>query len=243
MKGVDKENIDLDHEIFTEAVEYYNEHSNKSTAREMQSVASLFIDLLNKHGYLPVFALSPPAEIFIRYADERKRIVSPGRVNRELLLFKKMHDYWVSRKYCLPLEFDLTTFYVKDKKNHVEFSEHFFEQLIEKYPHTFLDEKLISVKPPATKGYIPDSLLLDESGNYVVVEIQKERLDRIHAYKILEYRDKLEVKMSGKTIRMMEVIIGNSVPADRDVYLKKYGVELKVLPLKEIEQKILMLLE
>jgi hypothetical protein len=235
-------NTDLDHVIFSEAIQYYKENSDTTTAKEMEYVANLFVALLAKHGLDPVSALSPAANIFIYYADERSKIVSPFRVNRELLLFKKMHNYWVSRDYCDPLQFDLSRFYVKEKKNNVGFSEHFFEQLIENYPEIFLGEKLTYMKPPPTKGYIPDSLFVDENGDYVVVEIQKERLDRVHAYKILEYRDKLELELNGHKIRMMEVIIGTSIPADRDIYLTKYGVELKILPLKEIEDKILAIL-
>jgi hypothetical protein len=242
-RGLKDINIDLHRDLFPEAINFYKVNSDKTTAKEIEYVANLFVNVMERHHLLPFFALSPPPEIFICYTDERSKIVSATRVNRELLLFRKMHDYWVSRNYCDPLPYDLTRFYLKDRKEHVAFSEHFFEKIIEMYPSIFLGEILTNVKPPSTSGYIPDSLFIDENENYVVVEIQRERLDRIHAYKILEYRDKLEAKMKDYKIRMMEVIIGSSVPADRDTYLTKYGVELKVLPLKEIEGKILNILK
>lgn len=47
------------------------------------------------------------------------------------------------------------------------------------------------MQQPRIGGFIPDILLLDSSGAKIIVEVQKNALDRNHLYKCLEYRDNL----------------------------------------------------
>lgn len=191
--------------------------------------------------------LNPSPNLLIEFVNQRKKLVTAKYLNRELLCYKRIHDYWVFQGLSIPNDFEFSQFYIKDKEQKVQFSEKFYELLIEKFPKEFLNEELKTLKKtPVLEGLIPDSIFIEDDGTYVVVEIQKELLDRQHAYKILEYRDKLEIKLKKASItakiRMIAVVIGEQCSPERRIYLNKYGISLKFIPIKKIEEIILKLL-
>lgn len=190
--------------------------------------------------------INPTPNLVSNYIQFRERLISPKRINKELFTYKRLHDYWASQGYSIPLNFEMHKFYVKDPTEKTNFSEKFFELLIESFPAIFLEEELEFIaKSPILEKLIPDSLFAAKDGTYVVVEIQKNRLDRQHAYKILEYRDKLELKLkranTDARVRMLEVVIGENCSHERRHFLEKYGIELKMIPISIIEEKILSL--
>lgn len=135
------------------------------------------------------------------------------------------------------------------RKDKIEnYKEKFFELIIEKYPSEFINEDNISFvnKPFSLSHLLPDSIFIDKNGNYLVVEIVLNRLDRMHTYKILEYRDQYEKKLQehgmSNNVRAIMIIIGGSFPISRKIFLDKYNIELKHYTLKQMQQKILKLL-
>lgn len=233
-------------ELFMEALEYFKiQHDNDIAGykRAIKDIVGFF-----KTYSLSVrecFNLSPNfVESYIQY---RLKSAPPKKINYELRVLRKSHDFWASKEYCKPLSFDILKFYLKDEKETAHHSEKFYERLIELFPSVFLDEELTFIeKPIPLLSIVPDSLFSTKNNEYIIVEIQKDRLDRTHAYKILEYRDKIEKYFSDNgnnpAIRMMVVVIGAQCSIERREFLTKYGVELKLLSIPEIEEKILSLL-
>lgn len=182
------------------------------------------------------------------YSQSRVDVVSPKKHNREIRAIAQLHSYLANQGVCKSLEFEMEKFYIQTKKEQDSlFSEKFFELLIEKYPYEFLGMNCKNIAPPIRlEGLIPDSFLEDEDGNYYVLEIQKGRLDRAHAYKILDYRDKMESeigKINDKIkVNMMVVLIGNECPPDREVFMQKYGIKFIKLPVPQVEKTILRIL-
>lgn len=233
--------------LFSKSLSYFEKNEDNYEYKNILNHAQPLVDYfkLNKLSVLDCF--EPSTDIIYYYAQSRAKLVSNKRVNKELFYFQKFHNFWVNKGYCLPLSFNIDTFYLSDRKKQKNLSEKFYERLIEKFPSFFLNEDLRFIeKPPKLQRLLPDSFFSSNNGSYVLVEIQKERLDRTHAYKILEYRDKLEkyLKDSNEnpSVRMIEVVIGDICSPERREFLKKYGIELVLLPIQEIEKIILKLL-
>lgn len=232
--------------FFLEAYDFYKNNFSTSMFSEIKQNAK------NIHNYLieikisPYLCLNPTPDLIIDFLSTREKLIRPKRLNKELYAYSKIHEFWVSKGYSIPLSFDMYLFYSRDRSDRTNFSEKFFELLIKKYPTPFLDEELEFIeKPIAIDNLLPDALFSMKDGSYIVVEIQKYRLDRDHAYKILEYRDKLEHKLAKENnvnIRMIEVIIGDKCTLERKQFLEKYGIELKILPIEKIEGIMLNLL-
>lgn len=233
--------------LFKEATTYLTQFENKNRKQEILAAISSLYTYFTENNYSTLHCLATSPSIIEYYTQHRSKIVSNQRVNKELFILKKMHNYWVTKGYCPPLDFDITKFYLKAGNSKIKFSEKFFEKLIEKYPLEYLGEDFVFIeKPIPLKNLIPDSLFTDKDGEYVVVEIQKERLDRTHCYKILEYRDKLEdyLKDNNKqvNIKMIVVVIGDECSTERQKFLNKYGIKLMLLPIDNVEKIILSLL-
>lgn len=234
--------------LFKEASDHLTQFENKNRKQELLAALNALYRYFYENKYSSLHCLAPSPSTIEYYTQHRSGLVSNQRVNKELFFFKKMHNYWVEKGYCQPLDFDITKFYLRASNNKVKFSEKFFEKMIEKYPLEFLGEGFNFIeKPLPLKKLIPDALFTTKDGAYVVVEIQKERLDRTHCYKILEYRDKLEEYLMGENIRanimMINVVIGDECPAERQIFLKKYGIKLVLLPTDKVEKIILTLLD
>ena len=234
--------------LFKEATTHLTQFEDRNKKQEILAALSALYGYFSKNNYSTLHCLATSPTIIEYYTQYRSRLVSNQRVNKELFIFKKMHNYWVEKGYCQPLDFDITKFYLRAGNSKTRFSEKFFEKLIEKYPLEFIGEDYTFIeKPIPLNNLIPDALFTTKEGDYVVVEIQKERLDRTHCYKILEYRDKLEEYLKGKNIsadiRMINVVIGDEVPADRQKFLNKYGIRLMLLPLDKVERIILSILQ
>lgn len=233
--------------FFNTAFKEVQSATTESTYREIRSASNNILKFINEKN-IPYFALiNPTPNLIIEYVSYREGLVSNRTVNKELYAFKKLHEGFVNLGYANPLSFDLSKFYVKEKQKRKYFSEKFYETIFERYPKLFLGEDLSFVETPSQiQGLIPDSLFATKDDGYVVVEIQKELLDRNHTYKILDYRDKIEARLSQNgthiNIRMMVVIIGDECSLERKSFLEKYNIELKVLPVSQIEKKILTLL-
>lgn len=72
------------------------------------------------------------------------------------------------------------------------FTEKFLEDCIAEAPTVFLGRSLTLLKQqPKIGGFIPDLLFTDILGQKVIVEVQKNALDRHHLYRCLEYRDSI----------------------------------------------------
>lgn len=241
-------NISSIDSLFFAALKYFEKNEESTKYKELKNISMALVQYFKGNNLSVTDCLEPSPTIIEYYVQDRAKMVSPKKINKELFNFQKIHNYWVSQGYCEPFIYDITRFYIKDLTRKKTFSEKFFEILIERFPSQFLGEKLKFIsKPPYLDKLIPDSLFTSTDNSYVIVEIQKERLDRTHAYKILEYRDKLEKHFSGSSslphIRMMVVVIGDICPAEREEFLKKYGIELILLPISKIEEKILTLLK
>jgi hypothetical protein len=192
---------------------------------------------------IPYFQIvNPTPSLIMEFIAYRECVASKNTINRELYAFKKLHEGLVYLGHAEPLSFEISRLYLKEKRDSKSFSEKFFEVLIEKHPKHFLGEDLVFIETPSQiQRLIPDSLFASKDGAYVVLEIQKGALDRNHTYKLLDYRDKVESRLSqpGKpvVVRMMVVVIGDDCTIERKLFLEKYKIELKLLPLVEIEKR------
>ena len=197
---------------------------------------------------IPYHAIvNPTPNLIMEYISFREGVASKNTINKELYAFKKLHEGFVYLGFADPLAFEISRLYLKEQRDKNNFSEKFFELLFEKHPNKFLGEDLVFIETPSEiHRLIPDSLFATKDGNYVVLEIQKGRLDRNHSYKLLDYRDKIEARLSQNdkpiNIRMVVVVIGDDCTLERKSFLEKYNIELKLLPISEIEKKILALL-
>ncbi len=234
-------------DLFSLAMKYFAEHEDHTKYKELCNSFKSFLQYFKTNNMSEADCLEPSPTVIEYFVQDRSMTVSSKTINKELAHFNKLHSFWCSQGYCIPLGFELTRFYIKDRTVRKNFSEKFYELLIERFPVQFIGKQLTFIdKPPVLNKLLPDSLFASADGSFVVVEIQKERLDRTHAYKILEYRDKLEKCLvkdgSIPNIAMMVVVIGDICSAERKEFLDKYGIELVILPLQQIEEIILNLL-
>ncbi len=233
--------------LFSSAMKYFEENEDHSKCKELRNSFKSLLQYFKTNNMSEADCLEPSPTVIEYFVQERARTVSSKTINKELAHFNKLHNFWCSQGYCLALSFEIIRFYIKDKTVQKTFSEKFYELLIESYPAQFLGKELTFIdKPPVLNRLLPDSLFASANGSFVVVEIQKKRLDRTHAYKILEYRDKLEKCLAKDglipNIAMMVVVIGDICSAERQEFLDKYGIELIILPFQKIEKTILNLL-
>lgn len=78
------------------------------------------------------------------------------------------------------------------------FSEKFIEDCVAEAPEAFLGRKVwLRSQQPKLGGFVPDLVFIDEFGASLIVEVQKDALDRYHLYKCLEYRDLLAAHDGG----------------------------------------------
>jgi len=94
------------------------------------------------------------------------------------------------------------------------FSEKFMEDCIAEAPAAFIKRRLkLHTQQRRIGGFVPDLILKDEDNRTVIIEIQKNALDRHHLYRCLEYRDIL----SEKEGELPEIILVCENIADRFV--------------------------
>jgi hypothetical protein len=234
--------------ILDEATTYFQERKDYKAPGELHFVTDQYLSFARRLNLSDAEILNPTLDFLHAYVEERSQVVPTYRVNKELRYLERIYNYLASKSYCDPLPYSPSRLALRDKTNKQYFSEKFYELLIENFPDSFFEEKLEFVDEPLyrNKLYIPDSLFLDSNGDYVVVEIQKGRLDRTHAYKILEYRDLIEkrskTKGIEKRVRMMVILVGDLAGIDRREFLNKYGIELLLISINKVEEVILKLL-
>jgi hypothetical protein len=230
-------------EMLDEAQVHFETYESNQIAKEVANLTVALIRFCRDHQIAENNILEPSPNFLEFYTRERAMTITKARVNRELYVFNLLHGFMASRRHCAPMTFDVHRLYLIDKNAPRTVTEKFYENLIRLFPEEFLEEKLTPTKKP--EGFqttFPDLLFLDANGEYVVVEIQKGDLDRKHAYKILEYRDKLEKCVPKHSIRMKVILIGGESPSDRREYLEKYRVEYTELPIRTVEAIVLKLL-
>jgi hypothetical protein len=192
--------------------------------------------------------LNPTIDIFFEYAKIRKNYVSDKIVKKELYNFIKIHKVLVERGYAKPLTFNINMINLKsDEQFTFNYSEKFFENIIKLFPERLLNEKLyISKLKFISNNLIHDIIFQFDDGSFVIFEILKVRFDRYHSYKILDYRDNIELQlcrtMNSKPVMRMIIFVVGSSSNERSDFLKKYGIDLITYKVSEIENIILDLL-
>jgi hypothetical protein len=232
--------------ILDEATTYFQDRKEIRSPRDLDFVTDGYLNFARRLNLSDAEILNPSLDFLNAYVEQRSQVTSVNRINSELYYLGKIYMYLASKSYCDPLPYSPSRLYLRDVKKKY-FSEKFYELLIENFPDSFFEEKLEFIDDPTYRiKLIPDSLFFDSNGDYVVVEIQKGRLDRNHAYKILEYRDLIEkrIKTMGihKRVRMLVILVGELAGTDRREFLNKYGIELLLIPIKKVEDVILKLL-
>lgn len=113
------------------------------------------------------------------------------------------------------------------------FSEKFMEDCIAEAPEAFLGKPLqLRAQQPRLGGFIPDLLFVDRSGASVIVEVQKQALDRYHLYKCLEYRDLLAASEGG--MRPEVILVCEAIPEKYKNIAATHGVNLLVFTKEEV---------
>lgn len=230
--------------LFGEAIQYFRSHKDLEFHDDIEPFRDYCLE--NEIGINDILNITPNTTE--HYSQNQMKTSSPQKHNKRIRAIAKLHQYISNETDAAPLKFNIEKFLVKENNTrHTYFSEKFFELLIEKYPKEFMGDDLELIKKPfGLDGLVPDSIFIDTEGTYHVVEIVKGRLDRAHAYKILEYRDKLEKKLTDKgqvpVVKMAVVLIGNECPADRETFLKKYDIRFVMIPVKHVEKILVELL-
>jgi hypothetical protein len=116
------------------------------------------------------------------------------------------------------------------------FSEKFIEDCVAEAPEAFIGRPLrLSSQQPRLGGFIPDLILVDSSDTNVIVEVQKDALDRYHLYKCLEYRDLLAAKENGRKPEV--VLICETFPDRYKNIVATHNVITHVLSREQIVEK------
>ena len=116
--------------------------------------------------------------------------------------------------------------------------ERLWEKYVSEHPRLFLEEELVleSRQKSVRSGRL-DLTFRDKKGNAVLVELQRESLDRNHFFKVLEYHK--DLKNEGEeNIRV--VIVCNSIREDRDyfdTYRDGLSLNLEVRVIEEDQVK------
>ena len=118
----------------------------------------------------------------------------------------------------------------------VRYNEKLLENLIRDFPEQFIGESLTLLEQqPVLAGFQPDLLFRDAEGVPTIVEVQTEALDRVHFYRILEYRDLLKHEGAYPQVRVILVI--NSIPEKYKILVELHNVLLILISKKDFAKK------
>ena len=122
----------------------------------------------------------------------------------------------------------------------LRYNEKLLENFIRDFPEQFIGESLTLLKQqPVLAGFQPDLLFLDAEGVPTIVEVQTEALDRVHFYRILEYRDLLKHKGAYPEVRV--ILVANSIPEKYRILVELHNVVLKLISKEDFARKAVQL--
>ena len=118
----------------------------------------------------------------------------------------------------------------------VRYNEKLLENFIRDFPEQFIGESLTLLEQqPVLAGFQPDLLFRDAEGVPTIVEVQTEALDRVHFYRILEYRDLL--KHEGDYPQVRVILVANSIPEKYKILVELHNVLLILISKKDFAKK------
>lgn len=118
----------------------------------------------------------------------------------------------------------------------VRYNEKLLENFIRDFPEQFIGESLTLLEQqPVLAGFQPDLLFRDTEGVPTIVEVQTEALDRVHFYRILEYRDLLKYEGAYPQVRV--ILVANSIPEKYKILVELHNVLLILISKKDFAKK------
>jgi len=118
----------------------------------------------------------------------------------------------------------------------VRYNEKLLENFIRDFPEQYIGESLTLLEQqPILAGFQPDLLFRDAEGVPTIVEVQTEALDRVHFYRILEYRDLL--KHEGAYPQVRVILVANTIPEKYKVLVELHNVLLILISKKDFVKK------
>ena len=118
----------------------------------------------------------------------------------------------------------------------VRYNEKLLENFIRDFPEQFIGESLtLQEQQPILAGFQPDLLFRDAEGVPTIVEVQTEALDRVHFYRILEYRDLLKHKEAYPRVRV--ILVANSIPEKYKILVELHNVLLILISKEDFAKK------
>jgi len=121
-------------------------------------------------------------------------------------------------------------------KEKIYFDELFWEKYVQSHPKEFLNEdmKPVSKQERVLTGRM-DLTFRDVNNVLVIVEIQRNALDRTHFYKTLDYKEDL-ILNGEKKVRT--ICLCNRVEEKWEIYKKRHDLEIICIPEKIVKNKI-----
>jgi hypothetical protein len=124
------------------------------------------------------------------------------------------------------------------RQPNIHYNEKFVEEQVRDHPRVFLGEDLeLWEQQPLLGKLRPDLVFIDSAGRYVIVELQLGRLDRVHLYKSLEYRDALMSKLDLERPPRVILFCERTGKQRRNI-ARIHGLELFVVPKRRFLKKL-----
>ncbi|MEP3438203.1 MAG: endonuclease NucS domain-containing protein [Hoeflea sp.] len=119
------------------------------------------------------------------------------------------------------------------------YTEKLLEDCIAAAPEAFLGEPLrLKAQQYRIGGFVPDLIFNDDKESIVIVEVQKNALDRMHLYKCLEYRDLLKDKSEGVNVRVL--LVCESISKNHESIIKTHSIEFFAISADELLEKAMV---